>query len=124
MSDASKCATCGQAKPPVPCTECGQMQQAIPAPAQPQIHIDMDEATAMGQYTNIVLLNHTAHEFTLDAIYLQPNQPRARVRSRLIMSPNHMKRLLLAMQANVDQYEQKFGEITVPENDPTPNLLQ
>ena len=62
---------------------------------------------------NLALVNHTETEFTLDLMYLQPQAPRAVVRSRAIMTPKHMKRLLLALQENVGKYEAVFGQIDV-----------
>ena len=55
-----------------------------PPGVEPQIQIDIDEGTAQGAYSNLVLINHNENEFVLDFAYLQPAQPRARVRSRII----------------------------------------
>jgi len=76
-----------------------------------QLQIELDEATAQGVYCNLAMVNHTPTEFTLDFIYVQPQQPKAKVRSRVITSPQHMKRLLLALQDNVTRYEGMFGVI-------------
>ncbi len=85
-------------------------QPKIP-PAGPQLQIELDEATAQGAYCNLVFLNHTDAEFTFDFVYVQPGAPRARVRSRIISSPRHAKRLLRALEANLARYEQAFGRI-------------
>jgi hypothetical protein len=85
-------------------------QPKIP-PAGPQLQIELDEATAQGAYCNLVFLNHTDAEFTFDFVYVQPGAPRARVRSRIISSPRHAKRLLRALEANISRYEQAFGQI-------------
>jgi len=82
----------------------------------PQIHIDIDEATAQGAYINLVLLNHNDNEFVLDFAYVQPGAPRARVRSRIIVSPRHAKRLLHALEGNIRRYEERFGKIQEPES--------
>ncbi len=82
-----------------------------------QIHID--DAVANGTYANMALVNHSDAEFTLDFIYVQPQQPKASVRARVITSPRHMKRLLLAMQDNLARYEARFG--TVPLADAPPS---
>ena len=74
-----------------------------------QIHID--DAVADGVYVNMALVNHTDSEFTLDCIYVQPQQPKARVKSRIITSPRHMKRLVAAMVDNLQKYEAKYGVI-------------
>lgn len=79
--------------------------------ALPQIQIDIDDATAQGAYSNLVLLNHSDNEFTLDFAYVQPSTPRARVRARIISSPRHAKRLLRALEVNIRRYEERFGRI-------------
>lgn len=86
-------------------------------PPEIQLQIQLDDDVANGHYVNMALVNHTETEFTLDFIYVQPQQPRAKVRSRIITNPKHMKRLLLAMQDNVAKFESRFGaiEITDPE---------
>ena len=84
-----------------------------PKPPEVQLQIQLDDAIANGQYVNMALVNHTETEFTLDFIYVQPQQPRAKVLSRIITNPKHMKRLMLAMQDNVAKFEQKFGLIEV-----------
>ncbi|XXF77478.1 DUF3467 domain-containing protein [Myxococcaceae bacterium GXIMD 01537] len=84
-----------------------------PKPPEAQLQIQIDDDVANGQYVNMALVEHTETEFTLDLIYVQPHQPKARVRSRVITSPKHMKRLLLAMQDNVARYEARFGPIVL-----------
>jgi hypothetical protein len=90
-----------------------------PGPEAPQLQIDLDEVTAQGAYSNLVLINHNDNEFVLDFAYLQPGAPRARVRSRVISSPRHTKRLLRALEYNVRKYEERFGKIEEPEAIPT-----
>jgi hypothetical protein len=80
-------------------------------PPEIQLQIQLDDAIANGQYANMALVNHSETEFTLDFIYVQPQQPRARVLSRIITNPKHMKRLLSAMQDNIAKFEAKFGPI-------------
>lgn len=86
----------------------------------PQIQIDVDEAVAQGAYSNLVLINHNENEFVLDFAYLQPSTPRARVRSRIISSPRHTKRLLRALEHNLRRYEERFGKIEEPTPEPYP----
>ena len=83
--------------------------------AGPQFQIDLDEATAQGAYSNLVLINHNDNEFVLDFAYIQPGAQRARVRSRVISSPRHTKRLLRALEYNISRYEERFGKIDEPE---------
>jgi len=87
----------------------------------PQIQIDIDDATAQGAYTNLVLLNHNDNEFVLDFAYVQPATPRARVRARILSSPRHAKRLLRALELNIRHYEERFGRIEEPELPPFPS---
>lgn len=82
-----------------------------------QLQIQIDDDTANGQYVNMALVNHTETEFTFDFIYVQPQQPKAKVLSRIITNPKHMKRLMLALQDNLQKFEQKFGAITLLEDD-------
>ena len=84
-----------------------------PKPPEVQLQIQLDDAMANGQYVNMALVNHNENEFVLDFIYVQMQQPRAKVLSRVITNPKHMKRLMLAMQDNVAKFEQKFGPIEV-----------
>ncbi len=82
-----------------------------------QLQIQLDDDVANGQYINMALVNHTETEFTLDFIYVQPQQPKAKVRSRIITNPKHMKRLLLAIQDNVRKFEAKFGNIELTDGE-------
>jgi Protein of unknown function (DUF3467) len=92
---------------------------AVPQLQVPQLQIDLDEGTAQGAYSNLVLINHNDNEFVLDFAYIQPGANRARVRSRVISSPRHTKRLLRALEYNVRRYEERFGKIDEPEPSPT-----
>jgi len=76
-----------------------------------KLEIQLDEETAQGVYANLAVVNHNDNEFVLDFIFVQPQAPRAKVRSRVITSPSHAKRMLLALQENVARYEKLFGVI-------------
>ncbi len=76
-----------------------------------QLQIEIDPVTANGAFVNMAMVNHTETEFTLDLVYIQPQAPKATVRSRIITTPKHMKRLMLAIQDNVAKYEARFGEL-------------
>ncbi|HBU69677.1 MAG TPA: DUF3467 domain-containing protein [Elusimicrobia bacterium] len=78
---------------------------------KPDIQIEIDEATAQGVYSNLAMIGHSENEVVLDFIFLQPQAPKAKVRSRVITSPAHAKRLLAALQDNIAKYEAKFGPI-------------
>jgi hypothetical protein len=84
-----------------------------PKTPEVQLQIQLDDAIANGQYINMALVNHTETEFTVDFIFVQPQQPRAKVLSRIITNPKHMKRLMLAIQENVAKHEARFGPIEV-----------
>lgn len=81
----------------------------------PKIQLQMDEQTAQGIYANLVLINHTENEFLLDFAFMQPSNTHAKVRSRIISSPRHTKRLLLALQKNIERFEERFGPIDIGE---------
>ncbi len=75
------------------------------------LEIELDAGVAQGIYANLAVVNHTDAELTLDFIYVQPQELRGKVRSRIILSPRHAKRLLRALHENLDRYEKTFGEI-------------
>ena len=83
----------------------------------------MDEDIAQGIYANLAMVNHSETEFTMDFIYVQPQQPKAKVRARIISSPKHIKRLLNALKENVAKHEKRFGTIDVSGPWPQEKLL-
>ncbi len=76
-----------------------------------QLQVEVDDQVAQGAYSNLALVAHNATEFVLDFIFVQPQQPKAKVRARIISSPGHTKRFLRALAENVNRFEQTFGEI-------------
>ncbi len=82
-----------------------------------QLNIELTEEVAEGVYSNLVMLAHSSEEFILDFIRVMPGVPKARVKSRIIVSPPHAKRLLRALSDNIDRYERAHGEI---EDSPSP----
>ena len=76
-----------------------------------QLQIELKPEVAEGIYSNLAILTHSSSEFVADFIQMMPGMQKARVRSRIIMAPEHAKRLLLALQDNVKKYEQQFGTI-------------
>lgn len=93
-----------------------------PASKEIQLQIELDDQIAQGAYCNLAMVNHTPTEFTLDFMYVQPQVPKARVRSRIITSPQHMKRLFLALQDNLARYEAAFGAIDLAKLPPEGNV--
>jgi len=78
-----------------------------------KLEIVVDEETGFGTYINLALVNHSPDEFTMDFVYVPPNSPKAKLRSRIISSPSHTKRFLMALQENIRRYEEKFGVINI-----------
>jgi len=78
---------------------------------QQKINIELNEEVAEGVYSNLVMIAHSSEEFVLDFIRVMPGVPKARVRSRIIVTPAHAKRLLRAMAENIERYERAHGEI-------------
>ena len=84
--------------------------------SQEQISIQTDNQTVVGVYSNLMMISHRKEEFILDFLFVQPQrspqgQAVANLRSRVITSPEHMKRILKAMQENIRRYEESFGII-------------
>ncbi len=89
-----------------------------PGPS-PKLQLQIDEDIAQGVYANLVIINHAENEFVLDFSFVQPTNGRAKVRARVISSPRHTKRLLNALQKNVERYEERFGLIELgPDEEP------
>jgi hypothetical protein len=84
-------------------------------PEQPkkgnQINIELSEEIAQGVYSNLAIITHSSSEFVLDFVRIMPGLPKANVKSRVILTPEHAKRLLLALQDNISKYESVHGPI-------------
>ena len=91
-----------------------------PAGPSPKLQLQLDEQIATGMYANLVLVNHSENEFVLDFAFLQPSNGRARVSARIISSPKHTKRLVAALQKNIERYEERFGAIELSDADEPP----
>lgn len=76
-----------------------------------QINVEVDEKTAEGTYSNLAIINHSPSEFVIDFINLMPGAPKAKVKSRIILTPQHAKKFLKAMADNVNRFEQAYGTI-------------
>lgn len=75
------------------------------------IDIEINDQTAEGVYSNLAVINHSPSEFVVDFIQLMPGVPKAKVKSRIILTPQHAKRLAGALIENVNRFESQFGEI-------------
>lgn len=80
---------------------------------QQQINIELGEKEAEGIYSNLAIITHSPAEFIVDFTRILPGIPKAKVHARIIMTPQHAKMLLHALNDNIDKYEKKFGEIKI-----------
>ena len=76
-----------------------------------QINIELDEKVAEGTYSNLAIINHSVSEFVVDFVSIMPGTPKSKVKSRIILTPQHAKRLLKALADNVNRFEKAHGEI-------------
>ena len=93
---------------------------SIPNPNQSQINIELSEEIAEGIYSNLAIISHSNSEFVVDFIRMMPNVPQAKVKSRIILTPEHAKRLLTALADNINKFEQQFGAIEEKDVPPFP----
>tara|TARA_B100000963_G_C22442225_1_gene587148 strand:+ start:540 stop:851 length:312 start_codon:yes stop_codon:yes gene_type:complete len=75
------------------------------------INLELDEKTSQGMYSNLALINHSVSEFVVDFINIMPGVPKAKVKSRIILTPQHAKRFSKAMSENISRFEKLNGEI-------------
>jgi hypothetical protein len=80
-----------------------------------QLDIELGEDVAEGTYSNFAIITHSNSEFIVDFIRLMPGVPKGRVKSRIILAPQHAKRLMLALNENISRFEEVFGEIPLDE---------
>lgn len=81
-----------------------------------EIDIELDETTAQGHYANLAIISHSTSEFVIDFATMLPGMPKAKVKSRVILTPEHAKRLLMSLQDNITRYESNIGRIMIPQN--------
>jgi len=79
------------------------------------IDVELDAEVAQGHYSNLAIISHSTSEFILDFAAILPGLQKAKVRSRIILTPEHAKRLLLSLQENVARYETNVGRIEIPQ---------
>ena len=80
-------------------------------PQPQQLNIELSEEVAQGIYSNLAVITHSSSEFVVDFVRIMPGVPKANVKSRIILTPEHAKRLLLALQDNIKKYEAVNGTI-------------
>jgi len=84
------------------------------------VNIELPEDIAEGVYSNLAIISHSQSEFVVDFVRMVPNVPKAKVKSRVILTPQHAKRLLKALNENLVKFEKQFGPVT--DNQAPPNL--
>ena len=87
---------------------------------QNQLNIELTEEMSEGVYSNLAIISHSHSEFVFDFVRMLPNVPKAKVKSRVIMTPEHAKRFLKALHDNLQKYEKLHG--TVKEKKQEPNI--
>ena len=87
-----------------------------------QLNIELPEDVGEGQYSNLAIISHNHSEFVVDFVMMAPNVPKAKVKSRIILTPQHAKRLMAALADNIKKFEAQFGSIHEPEVPPFPHM--
>lgn len=85
-----------------------------------QINVEISEDMAEGVYSNLAMIAHSNSEFILDFIRLMPGVPKAKVKARVILTPEHAKRLLVALKDNIRKFEDAHGDIRQSADDEFP----
>jgi len=91
-------------------------------PKQGQLNIELSEDVAQGTYSNLAVITHSSAEFVVDFVRIMPGVPKAKVKSRVVITPEHAKRLLNALQDNILKYEAVHGKIKNIEGGGTPGV--
>ena len=86
-------------------------------PQQQQINIELGEKEAEGVYSNLVIISHSPAEFILDFTRILPGVPKGRILSRIIMTPQHAKMFLNALNDNLSKHEQQYGAVNIDKPD-------
>ena len=85
---------------------------------QQGLQIELVPDVAQGEYANFAIITHSSSDFIIDFARILPGVPKAQVKSRIILAPEHAKRLLQALQENIVRYERAFGQIKIPNQQP------
>ena len=85
---------------------------------QGQLQIELSQEVAQGEYANFAIITHSSSDFVIDFARVLPGLPKAQVKSRVVLAPEHAKRLLAALQENIVKYERDFGPIKIPNQAP------
>lgn len=87
------------------------------------MQIELDDDVAQGIYSNLAVIAHSSSEFVIDFVRLMPGVPKAKVQSRIILTPEHAKRLMFALADNVKKYEAQYGEIKLQGKEVVPPII-
>ena len=85
---------------------------------QQGLQLELPQEVAQGEYANFAIITHSSSDFIIDFARVLPGVPKAQVKSRVILAPEHAKRLLGALQENIIRYEKAFGPIKIPNQEP------
>ena len=85
---------------------------------QQGLQIELTPDVAQGEYANFAIITHSSSDFVIDFARVLPGVPKAQVKSRVILAPEHAKRLLGALQENIMRYERAYGPIKLPQQEP------
>ena len=85
---------------------------------QQGLQIELTPDVAQGEYANFAIITHSSSDFVVDFARVLPGVPKSQVKSRIILAPEHAKRLLAALQENVMRYEREYGQIKIPNQEP------
>ena len=85
-----------------------------------QINIELDEKIAEGTYSNLAIINHSVSEFVVDFVNIMPGVPKSKIKSRIVLTPQHAKRLAKALAENIRRFEDVNGEIRDYQKQPMP----
>lgn len=88
-----------------------------------QLQIELTDEVAQGIYANLAVITHSSSEFILDFIRVMPGLPKAGVQSRIILAPEHAKRLLYALEDNIQKYEAVFGALKLNDGTSIPSII-
>ncbi|MES2795601.1 MAG: DUF3467 domain-containing protein [Bacteroidota bacterium] len=81
-----------------------------------QMEVELSEEMAEGVYANLAMIAHSHSEFVLDFIRMMPGVPKAKVKARVVITPEHAQRLLQALKDNIRKYEEAYGKVTAMED--------
>jgi len=85
---------------------------------QQGLQLELPHDVAQGEYANFAIITHGSSDFVIDFARVMPGVPKAQVKSRVILAPEHAKRLLAALQENIFRYEREYGPIKIPNQEP------